>query len=224
MSRFRFRLEVSLRLAEQVLDQARIHLAQETERYQACLAARDVQQGSWQEALHGQREAGSREPEYLSLWRAYTEKMVAILKIREQELLAQTECQEKARLAVIEAHREVEKLKRLKEKQREVFEREALRQEQKVLDETGQVLYQRLQIVNHEHQTWTVDRRTVPVSTSGLRTTNHEPRTTNIKYRIGVNPIDCRDPVEWKDLLSESGFDRNDGNNPGHRADADGWK
>lgn len=148
MARFRFRLEASLNLAKQVLNEAQLRLAVEIEHFQASLKARNLQEQRWQEALRGQEEAGSREPERLGLWRAYAEKMYELLKVREQEVLDQHARQEQARGVVIEAHREVEKLKRLKEKQKEAFEREALRREQKILDETGQVLYQRTQVVN----------------------------------------------------------------------------
>jgi flagellar FliJ protein len=53
---------------------------------------------------------------------------------------------EKARHILLEAHREVEKLERLKEKQTKAFQLEESQKEQKILDETGQILHWHQQI------------------------------------------------------------------------------
>lgn len=141
MARFRFRLEVSLQLAQQVLELKQKEYAREMQCWQAYLEACDAQRRRYLEALAAQREAGRRRPEELGLCQVYALQQSRRLedwetKKREQEL-----CVEKAREGLLEAHREVEKYKRLKEKQSAAFLKKELEKEQKVLDETGQVLH-----------------------------------------------------------------------------------
>ena len=145
IARFRFRLEASLRLANQVLDSAQRGFAEEARRWQACDKACKIQQGRFHEALEGQRDAGRHRPEELGVWQVYTSEQRWRLRIREAERMEQGHVLEKARHILLEAHREVEKFRRLKERQARDFLVTELQKEQKILDETGQILYWRQQ-------------------------------------------------------------------------------
>jgi len=141
VARFRFRLDANLQLARQVLESAQREYALELQRWQACVQASETQRVRYEEAQEGQREAGRRRPEDLGICQLFAlEQRRRLLeceaKQREQELLM-----EKARQRLLEAHREVEKYERLKEKQALAFRTAELQKEQKVLDETGQVLH-----------------------------------------------------------------------------------
>jgi len=141
MARFRFRLEASLKLAQQILETAQLKYAKELQRWQACVQACEVQSLRYEEAQEGQREAGLYRPEDLGICQVFAVRQWQQLlqcqaQQREQELIL-----EKARQCLLEAHREVEKYERLKEKQAEAFKAAELQKEQKVLDETGQVLH-----------------------------------------------------------------------------------
>ncbi|MHB1650881.1 MAG: flagellar export protein FliJ [Desulfitobacteriaceae bacterium] len=138
---FRFRLEASLRLAEKASEEAQRRLAEETRKWQLCLQARDQQQDRWHQALEGQGQAGMAHPETLGLWQAYAKEQNKKLQIREADLVNQERHKEERRSHVVEAHRELEKLKRLKAKQAQAFALSEQRKEQKVLDEVAQVTY-----------------------------------------------------------------------------------
>lgn len=145
MARFHFRLDASLRLAEQALKAAQRVFALEVQRWQILVKACAVLQTAFKDAQAGQREAGRNRPEDLGVWRVYAEEQLRRLRQKEKECREQEEVMEAARRVLLEAHREVEKFSRLKEKQRKAFELEEARKEQKVLDETGQVLHWRQQ-------------------------------------------------------------------------------
>ncbi|HBV86009.1 MAG TPA: flagellar export protein FliJ [Desulfosporosinus sp.] len=141
MARFRFRLEASLQLAQQILETAQLVYAQELQRWQDCVQACEVQRLRYEEAQEGQREAGRYRPDDLGVCQVFALKQWQQLlqyeaQQREQELVL-----ENARRCLLEAHREVEKYERLKEKQAAAFKAAELQKEQKVLDETGQVLH-----------------------------------------------------------------------------------
>jgi len=141
MARFRFRLDASLQLAQQVLESAQREYALELQRWQVCVHACEVQKVRYDEAQDSQREAGHQRPEDLGICQLFALEQRRRLrqceaKQREQELVM-----EKARRCLLEAHREVEKYERLKEKQAVAFRAAELQKEQKVLDETGQVLH-----------------------------------------------------------------------------------
>ncbi|MCO1601307.1 flagellar export protein FliJ [Desulfosporosinus nitroreducens] len=141
MARFRFRLDASLQLAQQFLESAQRKYALEMKRWQACLLAFEAQKGRYYEAQENQRDAGRHRPEELRICQVFAleqrrrlDQCEAIRK--EQELVM-----DNARRCLLEAHREVEKYERLKEKQATAFRVLELQKEQKILDETGQVLH-----------------------------------------------------------------------------------
>lgn len=141
MARFRFRLEASLQLAQQLLESKQKEYAGEMQHWQACVKACAAQRQCYLEALSAQREAGRYRPEELGLCQVYALRQNRRLeqweaKKREQEIRVA-----KAREALLEAHRDAEKYERLKEKQIAAFQKQELAKEQKVLDETGQVLH-----------------------------------------------------------------------------------
>ncbi|EHQ91612.1 flagellar export protein FliJ [Desulfosporosinus youngiae] len=141
MARFRFRLDASLQLAQQILESARRQYALELQRWQACFDALEVQKVRYKEAQDGQREAGRHRPEDLGICQVFAREQRRRLLECEAKLREQEPVLEKARGCLLEAHREVEKYERLKEKQAAAFRAAELQKEQKVLDETGQVLH-----------------------------------------------------------------------------------
>lgn len=141
MARFRFRLEASLQLAQQSLESQQIEYATEMQHWQACVKACAAQRQCYLEALAAQREAGRYRPEELGLCQVYALRQNRRLEQWEAKQREQKLSLEKAREALLEAHRDVEKYKRLKEKQITAFQKQELAKEQKVLDETGQVLH-----------------------------------------------------------------------------------
>jgi len=143
MARFRFRLEASLRLAEQALESAQREFAQEVQLWKSLVEASKVQQEYFNAAQQGQREAGRHRPEELGSWHLFASEQQRQLQQCNGELRAQEPIMENARRILLEAHREVEKFKRLKEKQTKAFQLAGLQKEQKILDETGQVLHWR---------------------------------------------------------------------------------
>ncbi len=148
MAQFLFRLEASLRLAEQALDTAQREFAQEVQRWQACVRASAVQQERFSDAQEGQRDSGRHRPEELGTWQIFALEQQRRLRKCEAERMEQETVMENARHNLLEAHVEMEKFGRLKEKQAKAFRLAELQKEQKVLDETGQVLYWRQQKIN----------------------------------------------------------------------------
>ena len=145
MARFLFRLEASLQIAEQALETAQREFAQEVQRWQASVRACEVQQKRYEDAQEGQRDAGRHRPEELGIWQIFAVEHQRRLQRCELERMDQEPVMENARHVLLEAHREVEKFGRLKEKQARAFGLAELQKEQKVLDETGQVLHWRQQ-------------------------------------------------------------------------------
>ena len=148
MARFRFRLEASLRLAEQALEAAQLEFAQEVQRWKTSVRACEIQQEIFNDAQDGQRDAGRHRPIELGIYQVFAAEQQRRLNHCNEELKKQELSMEKARHVLLEAHREVEKLERLKEKQTKAFQLAELQKEQKILDETGQVLHWRQKIVN----------------------------------------------------------------------------
>ncbi|HUX46972.1 MAG TPA: flagellar export protein FliJ [Desulfosporosinus sp.] len=146
MSKFRFRLEASLRLAGQALDTAQREFAQEVHLWKTLVEACEIQQLHFNDAQEGQRDAGRHRPEELRIWQLFASEQQHRLQQCKTELSKQELIMENARHDLLEAHREVEKLERLKEKQTKAFQLAELQKEQKILDETGQVLHWRQRI------------------------------------------------------------------------------
>lgn len=143
MPRFKFRLEAALRLAERELDNERRCLAIELEQLTQIGKAKNQAEMRWQRAINDQREAGTREPDNLGRWQTY-----AVIRLKQfRELQKEYEDQERKveeqRLNVIEAHRNQEKLKKLKERQEAAFWIKEQHREQNLLDEAGQTIYLR---------------------------------------------------------------------------------
>jgi len=143
MARFLFRLQASLRIAEQALETAQREFAQEVQRWQACVRACQVQQKCFNDAQEGQRDAARYQPEELGIWQIFASEHLRRLQSCEVKRLEQEPVMENARHILLEANREVEKFGRLKEKQAKAFGLAELQKEQIVLDETGQVLHWR---------------------------------------------------------------------------------
>ena len=141
MARFRFRLETSLQLAKQVLETAEWKFAREVKRWQACVQACALQREHFNEAQEGQREVGRHQPVDLKIWQVYVTEQGRRLKQYEAERLEQEQVKDNARRIMIEAHREVEKFGRLKETRAQAFRLLELQKEQKVLDETSQIIH-----------------------------------------------------------------------------------
>lgn len=141
MAGFRFRLEASLRLAEQALDIARRKLAEEVLRWQECSRQAESRKSLWEKAIEGQREAGWHRPQDLGAWQVYSVKQLQLLRASEAELEQQEQRVNQARFVVVAANQELEKFKRLKEKQAKLFLLKEQKRAQAVLDEAGQVLY-----------------------------------------------------------------------------------
>ena len=150
MARFRFRLEASLRVAEQALETAQRAFAQEVQLWKSFVEACNLQQGFFNKAQEGQRNAGQHRPEELGAWHLFTSEQQRQLQQCNQRLRTQEPILEKARHSLLEAHREVEKFERLKEKQSKAYQVAELLKEQKILDETGQVLHWRQQSIHNE--------------------------------------------------------------------------
>jgi len=148
MARFRFRLEASLRLTEQALETAQRVFAQEVQHWQKLVKTCAIQQERFNTAQEGQRDAGRHRPEELGMWQIFVLEQLRRLRQGEAERLEQERVMENARRLLLEAHREVEKFRRLKEKQAKAFQLAESQKEQKILDETGQVLHWRKQIFN----------------------------------------------------------------------------
>lgn len=143
MARFLFRLDASLRIAEQALEAAQKEYAQEVQRWQVCVQACEAQQTCFNEAQEGQRDAARHRPEELGSWQIFASEHQRRLHSCELERVAQEPVVENARYSLLEAHREMEKFGRLKDKQSKAFRLIELQKEQMVLDETGQVLHWR---------------------------------------------------------------------------------
>lgn len=146
MARFLFRLEASLRLAEQVLETEQRKFALEVQRWQVCIQACSIQEERLNEAHEGHREAGRHRPEELERWQIFALDQQRQLSRCDEERREQELVKDQARHDLGEAHREVEKFRRLKEKQVKAFLLTELQKEQKISDETGQILHWRQKI------------------------------------------------------------------------------
>lgn len=141
MSRFHFRLEASRTLAEQIFEKVQREFVQELQLWRSMVEAYENQQKILREALEGQRKISRDRPQELGIWQIYISEQQRRLhqcnaNLKKQELVI-----EKVRQNLLEAHRELEKLERLKEKQTRAFQLAELQKEQKSLDETGQVIH-----------------------------------------------------------------------------------
>ncbi|SHN81019.1 flagellar FliJ family protein [Desulfitobacterium chlororespirans] len=143
MAKFRFRLEAALRLAERSLEEQQRLLAQEIQKHLSLQKVCQDQENVWQFALQGQEEACRTSPQDLGLWQSFTQKQIELLRYIAEEVSQQEKVVTQQRQRLLEAHQDTEKLKKLKEKQRAVFNLKEQRREQAVLDEAGQIMFGR---------------------------------------------------------------------------------
>ncbi|RNC29562.1 MAG: hypothetical protein AWM53_00560 [Candidatus Dichloromethanomonas elyunquensis] len=135
---FQFRLETSLRLANQEMDVVQGQLAQELRILQTYTEQKDCQLRIFLHAVEGQQAACLREPQNLSLWQNFSMEQKEILSKYEKQLQEQEKIVAKYREKLIECRIKVEKFKRLKEKKRKLYYVEELKKEQGVIDEIAQ--------------------------------------------------------------------------------------
>ncbi|KLU60377.1 flagellar FliJ protein [Peptococcaceae bacterium CEB3] len=138
MAQFKFRLETSLGLAENALEEAQRRLAEEVLRWQTLMLRRERQERRWLEGLNGQRRA---QPEELGRWQVFARQEYRKLQTCETELQEQEKRKEEQRRRVVESYRRKEKFRRLKGRQSRAWALAEQRREQKVLDEAGQIIY-----------------------------------------------------------------------------------
>ncbi|WP_425806958.1 flagellar protein FliJ [Desulfitobacterium sp. Sab5] len=143
MPRFKFRLEAALKLAERELDNERRRLAVELEQLRQVKNAACKAEEEWQGAIQNQKEAGMHDPENLGRWQAYAVSRLKRLRELQKELEEQEKRVEAQRVNVIEAHKNQEKLKKLKEKKKAAFWLKEQHREQNLLDEAGQIIFMR---------------------------------------------------------------------------------
>ncbi|CDX03111.1 Flagellar FliJ protein [Desulfitobacterium hafniense] len=143
MAKFRFRLEAALRLAERSLEEQQRLLAQEIQKHFSLQKACQDQERVWRFALQDQEEACRTSPQDLGLWQSFTQKQIELLRYIAEEVAQQEKVVTQQRQRLLEAHQDTEKLKKLKEKQRAVFNLKEQRREQAVLDEAGQIMFGR---------------------------------------------------------------------------------
>jgi flagellar FliJ protein len=146
MSRFHFRLEASRTLAEQTFEKVQREFAQELRLWRSMVEAYENQKKILREALEGQRKISRERPQELGIWQIYISEQQRRLRRCNADLKKQELVIVKVRQNLLEAHRELEKLERLKEKQTRAYQLAELQKEQRNLDETGQVLHWRKQL------------------------------------------------------------------------------
>ncbi|MCG1026415.1 flagellar FliJ family protein [Dehalobacter sp.] len=137
---FKFRLEASLRLAEQEMDIEQGLLAQELRTLREATEQKDLQAQLLNAALEKQKIACLEEPQMLSLWQRYCYDQRNILLKREKEVEEQNIRVEKQREKLLECRIKTEKYKRLKEKKIRLFHIAELKKEQTEIDEIAQNL------------------------------------------------------------------------------------
>jgi flagellar protein FliJ len=147
MPRFKFRLEAALKLAERNLEEEQRRLAVELEKLYTLQTLCSKQETTWHHALEGQKEAGKNSPKDLGIWQAYAHQQLELLRKRQREVHQQELIVDDQRQRLLEAHKETEKLNKLKEKQKAQFELAEQRREQVLLDEAGQVIFARRNLI-----------------------------------------------------------------------------
>lgn len=135
---FKFRLETSLRLANQEMDIVQGLLAQETRKMQEFIEQRNCQALNLAKAWDGQRNACMEAPYRLKLWQKYSAEQREKLIVCEKQVEKQEKVVEEHREKLIECRIKVEKYKRLKEKKLRLYFIEELKKEQNVIDEIAQ--------------------------------------------------------------------------------------
>lgn len=135
---FKYRLEASLRLADQELDIAQSLLAKEMRILAKFKEDRDIQTEVFVQAIEGQKQACLGQPWQLSSWQLYREEQKRKLAEDEQEVLLQEEVVTGFRERLIKCRINLEKFKRLKQKKWKLYNIDELKKEQAVIDEIPQ--------------------------------------------------------------------------------------
>lgn len=138
MKSFRFRLEASLRLANQELDIARGLLAKEMRLLQQLTEQRNQQEQCLGRAYQGQKRACLVEPQNLGLWQKYTGEQKEKLYFCKNKVDEQQKVADEYRENLIKCRIKVEKFERLKAKKLRLYYIEELKKEQSVIDEIAQ--------------------------------------------------------------------------------------
>lgn len=135
---FKFRLEVSLRLAKQELDRAHELLAQELCKLQQVEEVYQAQQKISLAAFQAQEKACRHEPQAIGGWYVFSNNQ----KQKLQEILLVIQKQEEIVLRQREELKcckiKTEKFKKLRAKQWQKYCAEQLRQDQIIIDEIAQ--------------------------------------------------------------------------------------
>ncbi len=145
MARFRFRLEAKLRVTKFNLENQQVLLADELRRQEEIFAGWQQQQQQVEQALEGQRQACLNKPQDLASWQVYVQIQKTTLLRLEEDLAMQIKVVESVRVQLAHFHREFKKLDCLKEKEIRDYRARELRLDQAMIDETGNLLYNRNQ-------------------------------------------------------------------------------
>jgi flagellar FliJ protein len=135
---FKFRLQASLKIAEQKMDEAQGVFGREMRVLQDIQKELERELDVLEQGLKGQAEDALRNPRKLNDWKLYIVAQKEKLKLIEQRLEFQESVVEECREHLKDCRVMVEKFKRLKEKRWKEFLAEELRKEQIMLDEIGQ--------------------------------------------------------------------------------------
>lgn len=135
---FKYRLEASLRLADQELDIAQSLLAKELRILAKFKEDRDIQAEVFVQAIEGQTKACLGQPWQLSSWQRYLEEQKRKLAKDEQEVMLQEKVVIGFRERLIGCRINLEKFKRLKQKKWKLYNIDELKKEQNVIDEIPQ--------------------------------------------------------------------------------------
>lgn len=141
MARLKFRLEASLRLAEQAFEKTQREFAEQVRLWHACKLACTTQRKTLLAAQEEQRDAALHHPENLGICQIFAREQQERLRQCETKQIEQERDMEKARCNLLRAHQDVEKFRRLKEKKVKAFLLAEVQKEQKMLDETGQIMH-----------------------------------------------------------------------------------
>ncbi|KUO65611.1 MAG: hypothetical protein APF84_14925 [Gracilibacter sp. BRH_c7a] len=135
---FKYRLETSLRLADQELDIAQSLLAVEMRTLSKLQEEKHIQAENFAQAIEGQKQACLGEPLHVRLWQRYGEEQKNKLAQIEQEVLFQETVVKESRAKLIQCRINLEKFKKLKQKKLKLYNIEELKKEQAVIDEIPQ--------------------------------------------------------------------------------------
>ncbi|MDR2735981.1 MAG: flagellar export protein FliJ [Gracilibacteraceae bacterium] len=135
---FKFRLEASLRFAEQKMESAQGVLSQELRVLHSVQKEYNKEVKVLEKAFDRQAEEALRNPRNLNAWKLFIETQKEKIRLIAERLAFQEAVVAECREAVKACRIEVEKYKRLKEKKWKEFIVAEQKKEQALLDEIGQ--------------------------------------------------------------------------------------